>query len=78
MPDSSCIFLFSSLSSNRNLHLDTSLDVDNDLLDDLGRRRQVDQALVDAHLVAVPRLGTLTAGRLAGLLPVRAVHRRLP
>lgn len=55
------------LSSNRNLHLDTGLDVDNDLLDDLSRGSQVNQALVDAHLVAVPGLGTLTAGRLAGL-----------
>jgi hypothetical protein len=56
------------LSSNRDLDLDTSLDVDDDLLDDLGRGSQVDQALVDAHLVEVPGLGTLTAGGLAGLL----------
>jgi len=55
------------LSSNRNFHLDTGLDVYNDLLDNLSRGSQVDQALVDAHLVAVPGLGTLTAGRLAGL-----------
>src|SRR5436305_19812 len=70
--------LFSSLSSNRNLHLDTSLNVDDDLLDDLGRGRQVDQALVDAHLVAVPRLGTFTAGRLAGLPPVRTARQSRP
>ena len=55
------------LSSNCNLHLDTSLDIDDDLLDNLSRGSQVDQALVDAHLVAVPGLGTLTAGGLAGL-----------
>ena len=30
------------------------------------RTHQVDEALVDAHLVAVPGLGALTAGRLAG------------
>jgi hypothetical protein len=54
------------LSSNGDLDLDTSLNVDDDLLDDLGGRIQVNQALVDAHLVHVPGLGTLTAGRLAG------------
>jgi hypothetical protein len=37
-----------------------------DLLDDVGRRVEVDETLVDAHLVAVPGLGTLTAGGLAG------------
>lgn len=55
------------LSSNRDLDLDASLDVDDDLLDDLGGSSQVDQALVDAHLVEIPGLGTLTAGGLAGL-----------
>lgn len=49
------------LSSNRDLNLDTSLDVDDDLLDDLGRGSQVDEALVDAHLVAIPGLGSLSA-----------------
>ena len=34
-------------------------------LDDLRRRVEVDDALVDAHLEAVPCLGTLTARRLA-------------
>lgn len=50
-------------------HLDlyTGLDVDRrDLLDDLGRRVQIDDALVDAHLEAIPRLGALTARGLAG------------
>ena len=55
------------LSSNGDLDLDTGLDVDDDLLDNLGGSSQVDQALVDAHLVQVPGLGTLTAGGLAGL-----------
>ena len=32
-----------------------------DLLDDLARGVEVDQALVDLELVAVPGLGTLTA-----------------
>ena len=36
-----------------------------DLLHDLRGRVQVDDALVDAHLEAVPCLGTLTARRLA-------------
>lgn len=36
-----------------------------DLLDDLGRRVEVDEALVHLELVAVPRLGALTARRLA-------------
>lgn len=36
-----------------------------DLLDNLRGRVQVDEALVDAHLEAVPGLGALTAGRLA-------------
>lgn len=60
----------SCLSSNRDLDLNTSLDVDDDLLDNLGRSRQVDQALVDAHLKAIPGLGALTAGGLAGLCGV--------
>lgn len=52
--------------SDGDLDLDASLDRDRgDLLDDLGRRAQVDDALVDAHLQAVPGLGTLTARRLA-------------
>lgn len=37
-----------------------------DLLDDVGRRVEVDETLVDAHLVLVPGLGTLTVGGLAG------------
>jgi len=54
------------LSSNGDLDLDTSVNVDNDLLDDLGGGGQVDEALVDAHLEAVPGLGALTARGLAG------------
>ena len=43
-------------------HLHAGLDVDGgDLLHDLGGRVQVDHALVDAHLEAVPRLGALAA-----------------
>lgn len=56
-----------NLSSNGDLNLDTGLDVDNDLLDDLGGGGQVDKALVDAHLEEIPGLGTLTARGLAGL-----------
>lgn len=54
------------LSSNGDLNLDTSVDVDNDLLDDLGGGVEVNETLVDAHLEAVPGLGTLTARGLAG------------
>ena len=32
-----------------------------DLLDDLGRRGEVDQAFMDAQLVAIPSLGTCNA-----------------
>jgi hypothetical protein len=59
-------FLSNCLSGNGDLNLDTSVDVDNDLLDDLGGGVEVNQALVDAHLEAVPGLGTLTARGLAG------------
>jgi len=54
------------LCSNGNLNLDTGLDVDDDGLDDLGRCVQIDQALVDAHLVQVPGLRTLTVRGLTG------------
>lgn len=54
------------LSSNGDLDLNTSLDVDDDLLDDLGRGVQVNETLVDAHLIGIPGLGTLTARSLAG------------
>merc|ERR1719370_2123874 len=50
-----------------HLNLHAGLDVDgSDLLDDLGRRVQVDHALVDSHLELVPGLGTLTARSLPG------------
>lgn len=48
------------LCRNSDLNLDTGLDVDDDLLDDFGRGVEVDQALVDAHLVGIPGLRTLT------------------
>ena len=48
-------------SGDGNLDLDSWLERDGgDLLDDIGRRGQVDQSLVDPHLVSVPSLGTLT------------------
>ena len=50
-----------------NVNLDTGLNGDaGDLLDDLTGGVQIDEALVDAHLEAVPRVGALTARRLAG------------
>lgn len=79
------------LGGNGDLDLDTGLDVDNDLLDDLGRGVEavnhvsttlspllffllfglfmynvLNQTLVDAHLVEIPSLGTLTARGLTG------------
>ena len=36
------------------------------MLDDLGRRVQVDETLVDTHLEVVPSLGALTTRRLTG------------
>jgi len=55
------------LESKGDLALDTRLEVDGgQLLDDLSGGVQVDQALVDLHLIAIPGLGTLTARRLAG------------
>lgn len=55
------------LSGNSDLNLHTWLDVDGgDLLDNLGGRVQVDQSLVDSHLVGVPGLGTLTVRSLSG------------
>jgi hypothetical protein len=56
----------SRLSSNGDLNLNTGLDVDDDLLDNLGGGVEVDETLVDAHLVHVPGLGTLTVRRLTG------------
>ena len=42
-----------------DLNLDTGLDRDlSDLLHNLGGRVEIDQTLVDAHLVAVPGVGT--------------------
>ena len=49
-------------------HLDVNIGLDgdrSDLLDGLGRRVEVDDALVHAHFPAVPGVGTLTARRLA-------------
>ena len=44
------------LRSNRDLDFYSGLNIDDDLLDHLGRRIQVDQSLVNPHLVHVPRL----------------------
>ena len=48
------------LVGNRDFDLHPRLDGDSsDLLHNVGRGVQIDNALVDAHLEAVPRLGTL-------------------
>ena len=54
------------LCGNRNLNLDPSLDIDNDLLDHFRRRIQVNQPLVDAHLKHIPGLASLATGCLSG------------
>ena len=52
---------------NGDLDLHTGLDADGgDLLDDLGGRVEIDDALVDAHLETIPGLGTLSARSLPG------------
>lgn len=54
------------LLGDSHLHLDRGVDGNGgDLLHDLSSGVQIDDALVDAHLEAVPGLGTLTARRLA-------------
>merc|ERR1719215_2574506 len=55
---------------NGDLDLDTWLDGDGgDLLHHIGRRVQVNQALVNAHLEAVEGVRTFAAGRLAHAEP---------
>lgn len=56
----------SCLSSDGNLNLNTCLDVDDNLLDHLSGRIQIDQSLVNSHLVHIPCLGALTARSLSG------------
>jgi len=56
----------SHLCGNGNLDLDTSLNVDDDLLDNLGRGVEINQTLVDSHLKHIPGLGTFTVGGLSG------------
>jgi hypothetical protein len=54
------------LSGDSDLDLNTSLNVDDDLFNDLGGGVQVDQTLVNAHLVCVPSLRSLSVGSLTG------------
>lgn len=52
---------------NSDFHLNTGFDADGgDLLDDFGWTVQVDQALVDPHLEAIPGFGSFTTGSLSG------------
>lgn len=61
-----CLAGLASLLVDGDLHLHAGLDHDGgDVLDGVGGGVQVDDALVDAHLEAVPRVGALTAGGLA-------------
>lgn len=55
------------LLSNGNLDINARLNVEGgNLLDNLRRREEINGSLVDAHLVSVPGLGTLTVGGLTG------------
>jgi len=54
------------LSSDRNLNLDTSLNVNDDLLNDLGWCIEINETLVDSHLEAIPGLRTFTTGCFSG------------
>lgn len=54
------------LSGNGDFDLDAGFDVDDDLLDNLGGRVEIDQTFVDAHFVHVPSLRSLTAGGFSG------------
>lgn len=50
-----------------DIHLNARFDADaRDLLNDVAGSVQIDQPLVNAHLKFVPRVGTLSAGSLAG------------
>jgi len=60
------------LCSNRNLNLNTSLDVDDDLLDDLSRRMEIDETyipLISPHLIPIPNpsIHTLVNAHLKGI-----------
>merc|ERR1719400_1013284 len=53
--------------SNSNLNLYSWFNGDGgDLLDDLRRRMQIDDTLVNAHLEAIPSLGPFTTRSLSG------------
>ena len=55
-----------SLSPDDQVDVDTGVDAEvGDLLDDAGGAVDVDNSLVNAHFVAVERVGTITARRTA-------------
>ena len=54
------------LSGNGDFDFDTSLNIDNDLLDHLRGRIEINQALVNPHLERVPSLASFTTGGFAG------------
>lgn len=59
--------LTTGLSSNGDFHIHTWFDGDlSDSLDNRSRSLQVNDTLVDSHLVGVPGLGTLTVWCLSG------------
>jgi hypothetical protein len=50
------------LCSNSNLNLHPRLNIDDNLLDHLRRRIQIDQPLMNPHLIHIPRLAALSTG----------------
>jgi len=54
------------LSSNGDFNLDTGLNIDDDLLNDLGWCIEINQTLVDSHLESIPGLRSFTARGLTG------------
>ncbi len=54
------------LGCDCDFYLHTCLDVDDDLFDHLGRRIEINESLVDAHLKHVPGLGSFTTRCFSG------------
>lgn len=61
-----CYRKFRYLGGNGDFEFDTGINVDNDLLHDFSRGSEVNEPLVDPHLVAIPSLRTFTTGSLSG------------
>jgi hypothetical protein len=58
-------FILKRSSSDGNLDLNPSLDVDDDLFDELGGSKHINHPLVNPHFERIPRLGAFATRRLA-------------